>query len=401
MSARSLTSVAVLRLKPPSKGQVDYFDKGYPGLALRLSYGGAKSFVFFFRLHGKQKRMTLGRWPGMDLASARQAWQDARLLVGKGENPARARPAAADAFNVVAEEWLKRDQAHHRTYADVRGIIKRYPLPAWGNRPITGITRRDVIELIDTVVDLGRLTMAHRLHSVLHRLFRWCVGRGILDTNPMTDLPRQGRMVKRDRVLTDSELRIVWQATNNLDWPAGPLYRLLILTGARREEIGALRWSEIDGDMIRLGAGRTKNAEPRTIPLSPQALALIRSFPRVGEFVFAAGKFVNGGSWSRVKAALDAAAADLNGGQPLAHWRTHDLRRAVATGLQKLGIGLQTIEAVLGHISGSRSGIVGIYQRHSFDAEKRVALKAWGHHVDSLRRNTTDNIVSLSASFAE
>jgi hypothetical protein len=116
MPTRSLTAAAVERIKPPAQGQTDFFDKGFPGLALRVSYGGSKTWVYFYRLHGgKVRRLTLGRFPSMELADARTAWQDTRKAVGKGENPARRKPASADSFAAVADEWLRRDQAHNRS----------------------------------------------------------------------------------------------------------------------------------------------------------------------------------------------------------------------------------------------------------------------------------------------
>ena len=394
MPTRALTAAAVARIKPPTQGQADYFDKGYPGLALRVSYGGSKSWVHFYRQYGKLRRLTLGRWPSMDLAGARDAWRAARKLVEAGENPARARPAIADSFGAVALEWLKRDQAQNRSLANVRAIMERYPLPAWDARPINTIGRRDVIELIDSVADRGYLTMAHRLHSHLHRLFRWAVGRDILEANPMADLPRQGETVKRDRVLTDTELALVWKASD--DWLFGPLFQLLILTGARRDEIGALRWAEIRGDRIELEGSRTKNGQPHNIPLSAQAAALLETVPRVAnsEFVFTTTGRTPVSGWSKAKAILDVAARDLNKHKALPPWRLHDLRRTVATGLQRLGVNLQVIEAILGHISGSRAGVVGIYQRHQFDAEKRQALDAWARHVAGIV-STQANVIAL------
>jgi hypothetical protein len=123
MPTKSLTAASVARIKPPKAGQVDISDRGYPGLALRLSYGGSKSWVYFYRLHGKLRRMSLGRYPGMSLTEARDAWRGARLAVSKGESPAHIRPTTADSFRSVAEEWLKRDQAQNRSAADVRRAI--------------------------------------------------------------------------------------------------------------------------------------------------------------------------------------------------------------------------------------------------------------------------------------
>jgi integrase len=382
MPTRSLTAASVARIKPPKAGQSDYFDKGYPGLALRVSYGGGKTWTYFYRLHGKLRRLSLGRHPGISLTEARDAWRSARLAVSKGESPAHIRPTTADSFAAVAEEWLLRDQAHNRSAAEVRRVIEHDVMPAWGERLIAAITRRDALELIDGVADRGKITMARRLHSHLHRLFRWSVGRGIIEVNPMADLPKPGQAVKRDRVLSDAELAAVWKAAENTAWPYGSAVRLLILTAARREEVGALRWSEIHGDEIRIPGERSKSGEPRIIPLSPAALELIGSLPHVGDHVFSKNGSGLGG-WAKAKRSIDATAAELNGAK-LEPWRLHDLRRTVATGLQRLGTGLQTIESILGHISGSRSGVVAVYQRYQFEAEKRAALETWAQEIERI-----------------
>src|SRR5262252_4074301 len=146
MPTRALTVASVARIKPPKAGQVDYFDKGFPGLALRVSYGGGKAWVYLYRLHGgKLRRLTLGRYPGMELADARTAWQEARKAVGKGESPARRNPALADSFAAVADEWLRRDQAHNRSCNEVKRVIERDVKPEWDGRLIATINRRDVL----------------------------------------------------------------------------------------------------------------------------------------------------------------------------------------------------------------------------------------------------------------
>jgi integrase len=382
MPTRSLTAASVARIKPPKAGQADYFDKGYPGLALRVSYGGAKTWIYFYRLHGKLRRLSLGRYPGMSLTEARDAWRSARLAVSKGESPAHIRPTTADTFAAAAEEWLKRDQAQNRSVAEVRRVIERDVNPVWGERLIAAITRRDALELIDGVADRGAVTMARRLHSHLHRLFRWSVGRGILEVNPMADLPKPGAAVKRDRLLSDSELAEVWKAAEKTAWPFGRATQLLILTAARRDEIGSLRWSEIHGDEIRIPGERSKSGEPRIIPLSSVAMKLVDTLPRVGDHVFSSNGSGLGG-WSKAKRSIDTMAAEANSG-PLTSWRLHDLRRTCATGLQRLGVGLQVIESILGHVGGSRAGIVGIYQRHQYVAEARVALEAWALELERI-----------------
>ena len=175
----TLTIAGVARIKPPKAGQTDRFDRGYPGLALRVSYGGAKTWVYFYRLRGKQRRLTLGHFPAMGLDERARLGVWHGWAVAKGESPTHIRPTAADSFMAVAGEWLERDQAQNRSVAEVRRVIERDVFPAWGDRPITGIGCRNVNELIDRVADRGAMTMARRLDRTLHRLFRWAVGRGI------------------------------------------------------------------------------------------------------------------------------------------------------------------------------------------------------------------------------
>lgn len=383
----TLTIAGVARIKPPKHGQADHFDRGYPGLALRVSYGGTKTWVFFYRLHGKQRRLTLGRYPAVQLGQARDAWRIAHLAVKKGEDPTYNRPTTADLFAAVADEWLDRHQGKNCSVAEVRRVIEREVLPVWGDRPIANISRRDIIELIDKVVDRGATTMARRLHAHLHTLFRWAKGRGILTTNPMTDLPKPGQAVKRDRVLTNDELSAIWKAVKETSQPFGPIVQLLALTAARRAEIGSLVWSEVHGAEIRIPGERSKNTEPRIIPLTPAAAKLIQDMPRIGaeenSFVFTTTGKTPVSGWSKAKKELDAAAAKFYG-RPLAPWVLHDLRRTAATGMERIGVRQQVVERILGHTSGSRAGIVGVYQRYHYEPEKRAALTLWGREIERI-----------------
>jgi integrase len=375
---RRLTDASVLRFKPPKHGSLEIFDLGYPGLALRVGYGGAKSFEVFYRYGGKLRRKTLGRWPAISLADARMEWRKTREAVAKGDDPARVAKTPAMAFEVVVEDWLKRDQSKNKASSQyqVHRALEADLLPTWRGRRVDEITKRDVHELLDSIADRGAPIMARRVQAYVRRFFRWCIERDILKVDPTAGMRRVGNGKSRDRVLTDNELLRVWRAGVG---PYGAVVRMLALTGARREEIAQLRWSEIDRGTIKLEGDRTKTGAPHIIPLSDPAKSLLESTPRIGgtEYVFTYGGTKPISGWSKCKLVLDAASG-------VTDWRIHDLRRTVATGLQKLGVNLQTIEAVLGHVSGSRSGVVGVYQRHSFDAEKRAALDAWGAHVMAL-----------------
>jgi integrase len=340
-----------------------------------VSHTGVKSWRGFFRLNGKQIPMTFDRYPPMTVAAAHDAWRVARDLVRAGKDP---RDTGRTDFAGVAAEWIERDQKKNRTARVTEQMLAREITPKWGHRPIESIGRRDVLDLIDGIADSGRVTMARRIHANLHRLFAWAVGRGIVSLNPLANLPKPGTAVKRDRVLTDAEIVKVWHGADKIGWPYGPPFQLLILTGGRREEIAQLKWSEINGDVIELQGARTKNGEPHSIPLSAPARGILETVPRIaGDFVFTvSGKAAIGG-WGRAKADLDEIVQ-------IPEWRTHDLRRTVATGLQKIGTPLQVTEAILGHTAGSRAGVVGIYQRHDYASEKHAALESWGAHVMAL-----------------
>ena len=403
---KKLTKSALER-KPPASGRIEIRDTDSP-LALRISSDGRRSLAVRTRLHGRQIRFTYPRAATIENLTDARTWAHATVDACKqGIDPREdekrkaeeKQRSARNTVEVVAAEWIKRDQAGNRSRVEVERILNRDVLPTWGKRTIQSIGRREVVELIDGIADRGALTMARRVHAHLHRMFRWCVARGIIDANPMADLPKTGKETARDRVLDDGELSEVWRAAGEIGFPFGASIRLLILTGGRRAEIGSLTWDEIDGDVIRLAGERTKTGDPRTIPLAPEAQAILESLPRFHpvkgalSYVFTTNGKTSASGWGKAKTRLDTAilearrkafreaGEDPERAEPLAPWRLHDLRRTAATGLQRLGHRLEVIEAVLGHVSGSRAGIVGVYQRHSWDQEKRIALEAWARHV--------------------
>src|SRR6187200_1413584 len=201
---KALTAASIDRIKPPVSGQVELFDKGYPGLALRISYGGGKSFVFFYRIGTKLRRMTLGTYPALSLSDAHEAWRKARAELAAGRDPSLKREDGRD-FESVTLDWLKRDQSKNKSVREVERVVRRELLPAWARRNVANIGRRDILDLIDGIADRGSIIMARRVQAYVHRLFRWAVGRGIIDANPASDLPKPGSETRRSRVLNENE----------------------------------------------------------------------------------------------------------------------------------------------------------------------------------------------------
>jgi integrase len=253
--------------------------------------------------------------------------------------------------------------------------------------------------------------------------FAWATKRGLVQINPFADLPVPKAVAKRERVLSDDEIREIWHAAADSGAPYGSIVRLLLLTGQRRGEVGGMNWAEISEDLSTwtMPGERTKNGVPHVVPLSGPARDLLRGLlPKDAADAKPAmmGRRANGAlvlpgllgtpfaGWSKAKAALDKAIVDARakaaavvGTSPasLEPWSIHDLRRTVATGLQRLGVRLEVTEAILNHISGSRAGVAGVYQRHDWAAEKRAALDAWAASVAAIAegRRSAGNVLEL------
>jgi integrase len=388
-------------------GEKDSFlwDSALRGFGLKVTPAGAKVYLCQYRTGGRgspTKRVTIGRhgspW------TPDQARREAKRILGAvagGADPAgekraqrQEQKAPRNTVRAVAEDWLKRDQGSNRRLPEVKRILHRDVLPAIGNMVITDLRKRDVIELVDAIADRGSGIMANRTLAIVKRLLTWAASRDLVEANVAQFVEPPADETRRDRVLSDAELVEIWRAADAQGGPYGTGVQLLILTAARREEIFGLSESELDlsAAAIRLPASRTKVKEGRTIPLSAPALAILGGLPRLaGPYLLSATGERPWCDFPRSKRYLDAR---LPGMTP---WVLHDIRRSVATGLQRLGARLETIEAVLGHVSGSRRGIVGMYQRHAFETEARAALDTWGRYVESLLSGEKDNVVAIAA----
>ena len=411
------------------------------GLYLVVQPSGAKSFAVRYRYAGQPRKLTLGAFPAVSLEVARAIGAKALRAAAEGRDPAKEKQAAKgdakrqaaeeirgkrDLFENVAREFIERHamkQNRETTWRETARILGFKPDPdnagkllvvepqkgkpptvlqLWNGRKVQDITKRDVITLLDTVRDRAPV-MANRNLAAVRKLFNWCLARDIIQVSPCTLIDPPALESSRDRILSDDELRLVWNAAGSDGRPFEPLVKLLVLTGQRLGEVAGMRWSEIDfkDRLWIIPAERVKNGERHEVPLSDAAIAIISALPRIKT---AEGAVFTTRSFSRAKTRLDGAilAAMPKGAKAPEPWVFHDLRRTLASGMARLGIQLPVIEKVMNHTSGSFRGIVGVYQRHSFAEEKRAALAAWASHVESVVSGKTPaNVIQLRSSKAE
>jgi integrase len=409
-AAMKFTKDNVTALAPRAGKEADdiAWDESLPGFGLRFR-GAHKSWICQYRVGKQQRREALGDLRKVGLEAARKAARQRFALVELNVDP-KATKATADAvaaakrqtLAATVESYLKAKEPTLRSSSF--GAARRYFSVHWkplATRPLTSIGRADVAALLREIIETRGRVSASRARAHLSTLFAWAIKEGLCDTNPAAATNDPGAGTKpRARTLDAAELAAVWRACDDDD--VGAIVKLLILSGQRRDEIGKLRWTEVDLDAatITLPPERVKNERPHVVPLAPVAAAILDAQPRlttdgrVRDRVFGGddGSFL---SWSNAKARLDRKIAAS--GKTMLPWTLHDLRRSTASGMQKLGIRVEVIERALNHVSGSFRGIVGVYQVDPLHKDVRVALERWAAYVCGLveGREGEGNVVSM------
>jgi integrase len=406
-----LTDLSIKKLALPDKRR-EIADGKITGLYLVVQPSGARSWALRYRVAGRPTKLTIGPYPAVDLTTARRKAQEAIGEIAGGGHPAAAKQASRAALKaahesevdlvekVVAQFIERYAKPKTRDWRETERILTKEVAGRWQGRRLFSITRAHVNEMLDEIVDRGTPVRANRVFAQLRKMCNWAISRGIIAQSPCAGVSAPSPESKRDRVLSDDEVRVVWAAFESVGWPWGPIGKLLLLTGARRDEIAEGVWSEIDLDAKTwtLPLARTKNKREHMIPLSDPAIEVIAALPHIEgqRFVFSTTGRTPVSGFSKAKPKIDKALAT-----PIPHWTFHDLRRTVATGLQKLGVRLEVTEAVLNHVSGSRGGIVGVYQRHHWAEEKHAALDAWSRRLNEIvRGEKPSNVVDLASARA-
>jgi integrase len=414
---KKLTDRFVETLKAPQpEERLEIFDTTFPGLAIRVTPTGHKSWSVYYRAHGHHRRYTIGPYPAFLPAAASKAASAALHRVQAGGDPAeekRARRKAAEpdemSFAAVARRYLKQQVEKNTaasTYRETARIIDQDVIPVWGKRPISSIGRRDVSALVDAKAESGAQVQANRVLARLRTLFGWAVGRDLIAANPCDGLRPPMKERARDRVLDDVEVKLFWAAADELGWPFGPLFKLLLLTAQRRDEVATLQWPEIDLErrLWSLPREKAKNDQGHDVHLSTQSVAILAALPHIGDkcgYIFTTNGRTPVSGFSRAKERLDGLIAKA-AGHAIEPWILHDARRTAATGMARLKVAPHVVDRVLNHTSGTIRGVARVYNRFEYSDERRAALEAWGRAVEQIVAGSemSSKIIELAAARA-
>ncbi len=395
--AKALTAKAVEKMRPDPNRRLEIPDGLLPGLYLVVQPTGAKSWAVRFRANGRTAKVTLGRFPAIELVKARELARDQLEAVAKGRDPAAEKRVAKGTDQAIAlpttvgglcdlyiERHLKRNV---RRWENAKGEIDNHIRPRLGNLALTALTRSHVREMTREIVETYPVA-ANRALARMRAVLNWAVAEDLVEANMAAGIKRPTREAPVDRILSDAELRAIWDATGGLPYPACEFARLLILSAQRRDDVRLMHWSEIDLETRAwvIPAERYKGRRSHVVPLSDAMVEILEELPfkDAGGYVLT----LDGGGRAysnvqRPKAALDKAAK-------VTGWTWHDLRRTTRTGLSRLGIREDIAERVLGHVVGGRLGAT--YNLYEFAEEKRAALEAWAQHVQGL---SADNVTPI------
>jgi len=392
---KHLTARAVASLKPDVSRQIDYWDTILPRFGVRVSPGGRKSWIVFYRHNGRPRRLTLGVCRHLKLADARLKANEALRTLEKGTDPAavKVQERRAETFAELAHEYVERHAKQKRSgREDIRllygsphkkktGKRPHEPLvKRWGAMKVKDITRRDVRAVLDEIAERAPI-MANRTLAVIRKMFNFAIEHDWLESNPCHMIKRLAPERPRQRVLSEDEIRRVWNALAPEHAITAALFRLRLLTAQRGGEVHGAAWSEIDlvGRWWTIPPERSKNGLAHRVPLSPQAVRILKGLKadakKDATWVFPSTR-KTGPHINHAQKAIERI-VERSG----VEFRGHDLRRTAASLMVGAGVPRLVVSKILNHVE---SGVTAVYDRHGYDAEKRAALDFWGRHVDAI-----------------
>lgn len=384
-------------LKPKST-RYDFREKSGNGFAIRVFPSGEKSWIYLYTFEGRKRRLTLGNYPTLSLAKARQAHRDALSILTTGEDPGlikkNEKKEARDSSTVIGliDEYIERwAKPNKRSWEEDKRILMRNIQPIWGNRKAASITRRDVILLLDSIKERAPIA-ANRTLAVVRRMFNFAIERDLISASPCAAIKAPSKENQCTRCLTIDEIKLFWNSLNKSDEtdtnkdivkmsPQTKLaLKLQLVTAQRKGEVIGAEWKDIDltNRVWTIPAAKAKNNNPHRVPLSDFALELLHEIKKLcgnSQWLFPAARVNKPITGEAISKALLRSIPAI-GTEP---FTPHDIRRTGATHMTAMGISRLVVSKILNHTDNN--SITAVYDRHSYDAEKRHALDAWAQKL--------------------
>lgn len=394
---RILNAATLKALTPPPVGSIDYFDDATPGLSLRVTANDVRTWTVFYRdKNARQKRLTLGRYPAVALVDARELARAAQLTVAKGGDPVTDKRAARDVltFGELAHAYIE-DHAkpNKRSWAEDHRQLESSLLPKWRNRPAADVTAEDLLSVLNAKIRDGAPVAANRLRALVSRIYTVGAEQRLVPAtaNPVIGVKKPIKEKTRDRVLTDDEIRRLWEACATQNPYVCAWFRLRLVTAQRGGELMQMRWQDVDpkSHFWTIPGEFVKNAHGHRVYLNATARKLLKAVPREDDALWAFPKSALGdykhvgrrlaqGTRANIVAVpkADGKARDR------ADIRGHDLRRTAASLMASGGVPRFVISRILNH--SEQKDITSVYDRYSYDAEKRAAMEFWNRQLTAV-----------------
>jgi len=376
-------------LKPKDDVQVDYFDRSLHGFLLRVAPSGRKTFGVMYRHGGRIRRLSFGTFPPITLAEARKMANDALQSATKGNDPAtkKAKDRESDTFKTLAEDYLERyAKPRKKSWGEDQRIIDNKLVPVIGRIKAKDVKRADVRALIEKVSTTAPY-YANRVLACVRKIYNWAISQDLVEMNPCQGIPAPGKESRRDRVLSEDEIKTLWQDLDNEELPVASTFKLRLLTAQRGGEVFSVEWNELDlaAGWWTIPAEKAKNGLAHRVPLSPPVIRIFEDLKAA-----AADQKKRKSTWvfpspwgNRPLKNIQKATERIRERTKL-DYRAHDLRRTAASLMTGMGITRLTVSKILNHVE---PGVTAVYDRHSYDKDKREALDAWARRLTLIVSN--------------
>lgn len=398
-----LTDRQIKGLKP-NKERYEVWETNGKGFGVRVSPAGRKSFIFMYRFQGNPRRMTLGVYPEKSLADAHADHAKARQLLDKGQDPGtveqdkKEESQRSPSVRRLVEEYIEKyAKVRKRSWKEDERILNKDVIPRWGKKKAQDITRRDIILLLDEIVERGASIQANRTLAAIRKMYAFAMGRGVLDASPCVAIPAPSEENTRERVLTEEEIRAFWDKveTARMEKATGLALKLQLVTAQRKGEVASARWTDFDLklDWWVIPEEESKNKKFNRVPITPLASTLLKEIKLLsGESIWLFPSPREGQHIAETS--IDHAVRENADHFGIDHFTPHDLRRTASTQMASMGIDDNTVEKILNHIPAK---LKKTYNLYSYDKEKRIALRKWDKKLQSIlnKQPSKSNVVHL------